>query len=143
MLRQRNICFSRWSDKKHSSHPDIVLVDAMGVLTRLYAIADIVIIGGSLTPVGGHNPLEAAICGRGVITGPHVQNFREVMRDMQRAGAAVVAEDTPALKETVRNFLQHPNDLKHLNAHAATLMLDNADALRQIMDSLSPILERL
>jgi len=143
MLKQRSIHFSRWSDKKHTPQSDIVLIDAMGVLTRLYAIADIVIIGGSLAPVGGHNPLEAAICGRGVITGPHVQNFREVMQDMQRMGAAVVAEDAPDMNETVRHFLQHPDDLKHLNAHAATLMQDNARVLKEIMDSLSPFLIRV
>jgi len=143
ILKQRGIRFSRWSDKKNTPQSDIVLIDAMGVLTRLYAIADIVIIGGSLAPVGGHNPLEAAICGRGVITGPHVQNFREVMQDMQRRGAAVVAEDASALNETVRHFLQHPNDLKHLNAHAATLMQDNAKVLKEIMDSLSPFLVRI
>lgn len=142
-LKQRGIRFSRWTDKKNTPQSDIVLIDAMGVLTRLYAVADIVIIGGSLAPVGGHNPLEAAICGRGVITGPHVQNFREVMQDMQRAGAAVVAEDTPALNETVRHFLQHPDDLKHLNAHAATLMQNNARVLKEIMDPLSPFLEQL
>jgi len=140
MLKQRSIRFSRWSDKKYTPQPGIVLIDAMGVLTRLYAIADIVIIGGSLAPVGGHNPLEAAICGRGVITGPHVQNFREVMQDMQQKGAAVVTEDAPDMNETVRHFLQHPNDLKHLNAHAATLMQDNAGVLKEMMDSLSPFL---
>ncbi|MDQ6960223.1 MAG: 3-deoxy-D-manno-octulosonic acid transferase [Mariprofundaceae bacterium] len=141
MLKQRGIRFSRWSDKELAGQSEMVLIDAMGVLTQLYAIADIVIIGGSLVSIGGHNPLEAAICGRGVITGPYVQNFRGVMRDMQRANAAVVAEDAPALNETIRHFLQHPDDLKHLNAHAAVLMQDNARVLEQIMDALSPFLD--
>jgi len=143
MLKQRSICFSRWLDKKYTPRSDIVLIDAMGVLTQLYAIADIVIIGGSLAPVGGHNPLEAAICGRGVITGPHVQNFREVMQDMQQTGAAVVAEDAQAMDKTIRHFLQHPDDLKQLNAHATTLMQGNAGVLRGIMDVLSPFLTRI
>jgi len=140
MLKKRGIHFSCWSHKKFVDPSEMVLIDAMGILSGLYTIADIVIVGGSLVPVGGHNPLEAAICGRGVITGPHVQNFRGVMRDMQRANAAVVAEDAPALNNTVRHFLQHPDDLKHLNAHAAALMQDNARVLKGIMDVLSPFL---
>jgi len=143
MLKQRGIRFSRWSDKKIVASPELVLIDAMGVLTQLYAIADIVMIGGSLVPVGGHNPLEAAICGRGVITGPHVQNFREVMRDMQRVNAAVVAEDAPAFNETVQRFLRRPDDLKQLNAHAAALMQDHAGVLKKIMDALSPFLDAM
>jgi len=141
MLRQRGIRYCRWSDETLAGQSEIVLIDAMGVLAQLYTIADIVIIGGSLVPIGGHNPLEAAVCGRGVITGPHVQNFRGVMRDMQRANAAVVAEDAPALNKTVRHFLQYPDDLKYLNAHAAALMQNNARALKGIMDALSPFLD--
>ncbi len=141
ILKQRGIHFFRWSDKKLAGPSEMVLIDAMGVLAGLYTIADMVIIGGSLVPVGGHNPLEAAVCGRGVITGPHVQNFREVMRDMQQANAAVVAEDALALNKTVRHFLQHPDDLKRLNAHAAVLMQDNARVLKETMDALAPFLD--
>ncbi len=140
MLQQRGIRYARWSGEKLVSQPEVVLIDAMGILARLYVIADIVMIGGSLVPIGGHNPLEAAVCGRGVITGPHVQNFREVMRDMQRANAAVVAEDAAALNKTVQHFLQRPDDLKHLNAHAAALMQKNARVLKETMDALSPFL---
>ncbi len=143
MIKQRGIRCSRWSDKKPAGQSEMVLIDTMGVLTQLYTIADIVIIGGSLVSSGGHNPLEAAICGRGVITGPHVQNFREIMRDMQRANAAVVAEDAAALNETVRHFLKHPDDLKHLNAHAAALMQDHAMVLKRIVDALSPFLDTM
>jgi len=65
LIGQRGFRLSRWSnvhrDEKKRHQSDIVLVDAMGVLTGLYSIADVVIIAGSLADVGGHNPLEAAI----------------------------------------------------------------------------------
>ncbi len=141
MMTGRGIRWMRWSQQKPDPRAEVVLVDMMGALAGLYAIADIAIIGGSLASTGGHNPLEAAICGRGVITGPHVQNFREIMRDMQHAGGAVVAENNDALNQAVQYFLQHPGDLKKLNARAAAFMQDKARVLQRTMDAIRPFLE--
>jgi len=140
-ITQQGLQMSRWSEKSIDPGSDVILIDAMGVLNNLYAIADMAIIGGSLVPVGGHNPLEAAICGRGVITGPHVQNFRAVMQDMQQANAAVVAEDNHALDETVKYFLRHPDELKQLHTRAADFMQDKAHVLERVMNAIHPFLE--
>jgi len=140
ILRQRSIHFSRWSEKIYTPKSDVLLIDAMGVLNSLYTIADMAIIGGSLVPVGGHNPLEAAVCGRGVITGPHVQNFRAVMQDMQQANAAVIAEDGHALDETVQYFLRHPDELKQLHVRAADFMQGKSHILERVMKTIHPFL---
>jgi len=140
-LAQQGFRLSRWSEKSIAPGSDIILIDAMGVLNNLYTIADMAMIGGSLVPVGGHNPLEAAICGRGVITGPHVQNFREVMQDMQQENAAVVAENNHALDQTVQHFLHHPDELKQLNARAADFMQDKTKVLERVMEAIHPFLE--
>ncbi|MDQ6992368.1 MAG: 3-deoxy-D-manno-octulosonic acid transferase [Mariprofundus sp.] len=131
----------RWS-AGDSSHPgaDIVLIDGMGVLGGLYSIADIVIIAGSLEPIGGHNPLEAAICGRGVVTGPHVQNFRQIMNEMQQSSAAMIARDDQELENTVTRLLHHPEELTALHASAALFMQDRAHALEQILKAIDPYL---
>jgi len=141
MMTGRGVRWTRWSQQRPDPQAEVVLVDTMGALAGLYAIADIAIIGGSLAPVGGHNPLEAAICGRGVITGPCVQNFREIMRDMQHAGAAVVAENNEALNQAVQYFLRHSTDVKALNARAAAFMQDKARVLERTMDAIRPFLE--
>jgi len=139
-IGRRGMHLMRWS-VEDDANAESVLIDTMGMLTSLYTIADIAVIGGSLVPVGGHNPLEAAICGRGVITGPHVQNFREIMRDMQQAGAAVVTENSHALNTAVQHFLQHPDALKELNARAAAFMHDKARVLERVTEALRPFLE--
>lgn len=54
---------------------DVVLLDSMGELMSLYAVADICIIGGSFVPRGGHNLFEPACWGKPVVTGPHMENF--------------------------------------------------------------------
>ena len=139
MITDAGLSLARWSEPG-AGEADAVLVDAMGVLSSLYTVADLVIIGGSLVPVGGHNPLEAAICGRGSITGPHVENFRDVMLQMQTAGGAVVAEDTAGLDAVVRRFLSHPDELKQLHAKATAFMADKGAVLERMLDALAPYL---
>jgi len=129
--------YSRWSDKPNSPN-DIMLVDAMGVLQQLYPIADIAIVGGTLVPVGGHNPLEAAICGRGVITGPYVQNFREIMDDMKHENAAIVAADAADMEQAVLRLLHHADELRELHAHAAQFIGERGDVLKKVCDAIAP-----
>jgi len=141
LIRQRGYAPSRWSEcgNEGAFEPcDIVLVDAMGVLTGLYAIADAVIIAGSLADIGGHNPLEAAICGRGVVTGPHIQNFRAVMDEMQQAEAAIICRDDEDLEAALTRLLSHPDELRSLNAHAALFMQDRSHVLERILHAMAP-----
>jgi len=53
---------------------DVTLVDTMGELVNIYAICDVVVLGGAFNRVGGHNPIEPASFGCKIITGPHIFN---------------------------------------------------------------------
>ena len=138
--------FSRWSDLSSNAgqNPEtIILVDAMGLLQKLYTITDIAFIGGSLIPHGGQNPLEAAICGRGVVTGPHVQNFREIMNEMQTDDAAIVCRDALEVEHAVMRLLQHPKELQQLHAKATLYMNEKSSVLDRVLDALKPWLAQL
>ncbi len=138
--------FGRWSElgSRPKQHPEsIILVDSMGVLQKLFTIADIAFIGGSLIPTGGHNPLEAAICGRGVVTGPHVQNFREIMSEMQTAHAAIVCRDALEVKHAVVRLLQHPDELRQLHAKATLYMNEKSGVLDRVFHAIQPWLAPL
>ena len=66
--------------------------DRLGVLREYYGVADVAFVGGSLTPYGGHNPLEPAACGAALIMGPHHASQRDVVRALEAAGALRVAK---------------------------------------------------
>jgi len=142
MIEQHGHTLARWSQlqTRDTSCLDhhIVLVDAMGMLAGLYAIADIVIIAGSLVDIGGHNPLEAAICGRGVVTGPYVQNFREIMADMQQAEAAIISRDDDELAAVVSRLIEYPDELTSLHANAALFIQDRAHVLDRMLAAIEP-----
>ncbi len=146
-IRNRGLKLARWSELQGNSptdtDTDVILIDAMGVLGKLYTIADAVVIAGSLTNIGGHNPLEAAICGRGVVTGPHIQNFRGIMCEMQREHGAIVANHHRELEEVIERLLTHPDELKELNASAALFIRDRKDVLERIMTKIEPWLPKV
>jgi len=83
----------RYSDSAEFTS-DIVLLDTLGELVNLYAVSDIVILGGSFVPVGGHNAAEAAQFGCRILSGPHYFNQRDIFEAVE--GIAIVeAEALP------------------------------------------------
>ncbi|MDX8388689.1 MAG: 3-deoxy-D-manno-octulosonic acid transferase [Ghiorsea sp.] len=140
LLQDSATAFTRFAEERTGSE-DVILIDAMGELTRLYTIADLVFIGGSLAPIGGHNPLEAAVCDRGVITGPHVQNFRAVMVEMQNQGSAILVQNKAELESVVSRLLQHPDELQQLHASAALFMHDQHQVLDRMWSEIKPFLK--
>jgi 3-deoxy-D-manno-octulosonic-acid transferase len=77
--------------------------DRLGALRGYYEAADVVFVGGSLTPCGGHNPLEPAACGAALIMGPHHASQREAVRELEAAGALRVA----GAETEVATLLEH------------------------------------
>jgi 3-deoxy-D-manno-octulosonic-acid transferase len=77
---------------------DVLLVDGVGELARLYALGAVAFVGGSLVPVGGHNVLEPAAAGVPVLFGPHTAHVAEPAA-LLRAGAAAAVADGDALAE--------------------------------------------
>ena len=83
----------------------VILLDPVGELAQLYGAAEIVFVGGSLTPNGGHNMLEPARSARPVLFGPHTTNFRESAALLLVAGAAEMVPDGPALESAAAALL--------------------------------------
>ena len=65
--------------------------DRLGTLRGYYGAADVAFVGGSLSPYGGHSPLEPAACGAALLMGPHHASQRDAVRELEAAGALCVA----------------------------------------------------
>jgi 3-deoxy-D-manno-octulosonic-acid transferase len=84
-----------------------VVLDTTGELSRVYAIADVAFVGGSLGPYGGHNPLEPAAHGVPVLFGPHTESCRDsAERLLAAGGGSVVGRDE--LAASVLGLLEDP-----------------------------------
>ncbi len=84
---------------------DVILLDTMGELGQLYSISYLAFIGGSFSGTGGHNPLEPAIYGVPVISGPAVFNFKDIYGFMTSSEAAKIVEDEESLYIQLKNYL--------------------------------------
>ena len=72
----------------------MLLLDSIGDLAALFERADVVFMGGTLAPRGGHNILEPAAFAKPIVVGPHMENFREI-RDLFAEAQALVEIDMP------------------------------------------------
>jgi len=68
---------SQWQGERLAG--GVLLVDTIGELAALYALADVAFVGGSLVPRGGHNIIEPAQHGVAIVTGNHTENFRDIV----------------------------------------------------------------
>lgn len=89
----------------------VIVVDVIGELFKIYGLATVVYCGGSLVPKGGQNILEAAAWGKVVFYGPSMEDFMEERRILEEAGAGRMAADGEALHREIRDLLRHPDRL--------------------------------
>ena len=76
-IKDKNISYQRYSIKDDFDS-DIILVDKMGILNDIYAISDVVILGGAFEKIGGHNPIEPAFFNCKIISGKNIFNQKSL-----------------------------------------------------------------
>jgi len=107
LIRERGLAPVRRSRLPEGRAPGaVVLLDTVGELAELYALAEVVFVGGSLVPVGGHNVLEPAMRGKPVLYGPHTGNFREGALLLERSGGGLVVKDALELERELSRLLE-------------------------------------
>jgi len=97
---------------------DVALVDTIGTLPVYYGLATLVVIGGSLIPHGGQNPLEAASLGKPVVFGPFMHNFADIAQRLLEHGAAAQVRDRTELIELVRRLCEQPAQAQAMGQRA-------------------------
>ena len=118
----------------------VYLADTLGELNRLYSAADIVFVGGSLVPIGGHNVLEPALVGVPVMVGPHMEDTFESMQLLQKAGALIQVHDTAALVSAVATWLGDPLARKQAGIAAQAVVERNRGALDKTLACVEAVL---
>jgi 3-deoxy-D-manno-octulosonic-acid transferase len=144
MLEARGLNVARRSTGEAlDSSIDIYLADTLGELGLFYRLAGIAFIGGSLTPVGGHNPLEAALLDCAILHGPDMSNCAAMAQSLDAAGASIRIENAAALGVAVRRLLGDPVERARRAAAAAGVAADNRAVLDAVLARIAPWLDRL
>lgn len=118
----------------------VYLADTLGELGIWYATAPFVFLGGSLLPIGGHNPYEPAHAGAAVLSGIHVTNFAETFGALEAAGGARLVADADDLALRADAWLRHPDTLDQARKSSAKFAKAQSGTLdevaNQVIDAL-------
>jgi len=138
ILAAAKIPFARRSALSPDAAPagagGVLLLDTVGELASLYEASDLVFVGGSLVPTGGHNPLEPAAFSTPVLFGPHMENFREVTAFFLNYGAAVQVQDREALARELASLIDDAARRREMGAAGGRVIADNAGATERHLD---------
>ena len=120
---------TRWPDAGDA----VFVIDTLGELLRYYGCAQAAFVGGSLQDIGGHNLLEPAATRTAIVTGPHLHNFADIARQLQRADAMRVGQDADGVGDALDALLADPGERARMTDAAAALVEQGRGALRRTL----------
>jgi len=110
-----------------TAQTDIYIVDTVGELAAFMKNAQLVFMGGSLVPIGGHNVIEPASLARPVIFGPHMENFENEAQLLLNHQAAIQIQDIPQLLATLNDLIRNEVKRNQLGDKARKLVETQKD----------------
>ncbi|OBX09889.1 3-deoxy-D-manno-octulosonic acid transferase [Gallibacterium genomosp. 3] len=124
-----------------SADTQVMLGDTMGELLKLYALADIAFVGGSLIERGGHNPLEPLLFKIPVISGQYTFNFKQIYQQLTLIQAVMIVESSvTSLALALSLLLADPEAVKQYGEKGFSFLQQNRGALQQTLALLKPYL---
>lgn len=128
------------SDAPGDTRAPVVLVDRVGVLGDLYALATVAFVGGGFHSAGLHSVLEPAAFGAPVTFGPRIANARDAALLVERGGGAVVS-DTATAAATLLGWLMHDEGRRRAGAQAKALVDSGVGAADRSFDLVASLLD--
>lgn len=130
----------RSADETVESATEVLYADTLGELMTFLAAADVAFVGGSLVPVGGHNPLEPAALGLPVLMGPEVTNFQQVDAWLGEAGGRQRVVDGASLGEALKVLFSDDAARQRAGAAAQAVVSAHRGAAERTLAMINGIL---
>lgn len=140
LLDSMNLNYGFRSKNDSFKSKDIILLDTMGELSKMYSLCEFAFIGGSFNKTGGHNPLEATVYGKPAITGPSIHNFRDIYWLLSRTNAGKIVKTPKELSEYVERLLADKEFYKRACADCEFIFKDQQGALDVVIKELKNVL---
>ena len=128
---------SLWSGEPMAG--GVLLLDTIGELAALYALADIAFVGGSLVPRGGHNIIEPAHHGVAIVVGNHTENFRDIVALFQSRDAVRIVGPAE-LPLVFMELIADDAEREALGRRATETMRSQTGATARTLEGLRPLL---
>jgi 3-deoxy-D-manno-octulosonic-acid transferase len=118
---------------------EVLLLDTIGELGGLLRCGDVVFVGGSLVPAGGHNLLEPAYWGKPILFGPHMENFRDAAMLFLQEDAALEVQDADGLARAAQDLLADAERQRRMGAAARRLLERESGATGRVLEALAAL----
>ncbi len=146
LVLERGFALHRRSGKSVAgggSEPPVILIDTLGELVTMYRFADVVFVGGTLVPVGGHNVMEPAGLEKMPVVGPYTEKTVEAVELLLAEDAAVQVADGEGLVPVLAGLLEHPERLARAGGRAREVVLENQGATERNLELLAEVVSEL
>lgn len=127
--------------REHSEGHDVVLLDTIGELGKIYSIGNIIFVGGSLAPRGGHNILEPAAHGKAILVGPHMFNFKDTYALFSKRKACITVANTGDLVEQILYILNDEQVRFRMEKETLAIIDENRGAAKNSMIYLRQLIQ--
>jgi 3-deoxy-D-manno-octulosonic-acid transferase len=117
----------------------VLLLDSIGELAAVYALADLAFVGGSLVEYGGHNILEPAQYGVATLIGPHYENFRDMV-NLFRVTDAVRVVGPAELPLAFVDLISNLTERQALGKRALAALRTQTGATEKTLEALCQLL---
>jgi len=118
----------------------VLILDTIGELGKIYSIGELIFVGGSLVPRGGHNILEPAAHGKPVLVGPHMFNFKDTYTLLSQRGACVTVTGETELTAKMLEILNDKKPRERMGRQAYSIVQENRGASRNSVEYLKEII---
>ena len=122
------------------TNADVVVLDTIGELGRVYSLADFVFVGGSMIERGGHNILEPAAYGKAIITGMHTFNFQEINAVMVANNACIKVATQEELQEAIIKLATNKGYRECFAHNATRIVNENRGAAKRNVDEIEKLI---
>jgi 3-deoxy-D-manno-octulosonic-acid transferase len=139
-VRRTALAFEGCTLKDQIESAEVLLLDTIGELAGVFELADVVFMGGSLVPTGGHNVLEPAYWAKPILFGPHMHNFRDIAQLLLTQGAAVQVRDASNLSAELADLFSNPGRREQLGQAARKVLDGQRGATERVLHLMEPFL---
>jgi 3-deoxy-D-manno-octulosonic-acid transferase len=140
-VRRTDLASQDPADLGQVATSEVLLLDSIGELAGVLELADVVFMGGSLVPTGGHNILEAAYWAKPVVFGPHMENFQDIARLFLDAQACVQVQDGGQLAASVLTLFSDDGAARQLGERGKQVLAQQAGATTRVLEQIQRLLE--
>ncbi|MDQ6609177.1 MAG: 3-deoxy-D-manno-octulosonic acid transferase, partial [Bacteroidota bacterium] len=126
------ILYTEFSEDTIKKDAQILIIDSVGLLSRLYQYGIITFVGGGFTKDGVHNILEAAVWGKPVVFGPNYKKYREAA-ELIKAGGGFSIRNSEELKTFADDFFSNEDHLQDAGINAKNYIEENTGATKKIV----------